>query len=110
MTVEQAYSQQVIAYPTDVVANIATVPPLDIGNFRSGMIGGTANAATLTFYGCATEGGTYKAIEDSSSVDVSLTLTGDRFAQIPAAVFSGARYIKIINDAAQENFDIMLKS
>ena len=106
---EQPWFEQIITYGTDVVANIADIVAIDIGCFRSGSIGG-ALAATLTFYGCATEDGTFLLIEDSGSTDLSLTKTASRWSQLPAALFHGPRFIKIINDAAQEDFDIALKA
>ena len=106
---DRAWQQNIAGYSTDVVANIDSIAVLDIGNFRSGMIGG-ATAGTITFYACATPNGDYRLIEDSSSTDVSLTLTADRFAQIPAAVFSGARFIKIVHGASQVDYDLLLKT
>lgn len=109
MTVEQAYSQQVVGYSADVVANIATIPALDVGNFRSGMVGGATGGA-LTFYASSSENGTYRLIENDASTDLALTLTNDRFAQLPEELFMGARWIKIVHGTSQVDLDLLLKS
>ena len=109
MARDEAWYVEILGYSTDVVANIADIQPIIISSFRHGSIGG-ALGATLTFYGCATVDGTYLLIENSGATALSLVKTASRWAQLPAALFDGPKYIKIINDAAQEDFDIALKS
>jgi hypothetical protein len=106
---ETAYCVVVEAYVTDVVANIATIKPLTVGDFRTGSIGG-ALAATLTYYASTTEGGTYELMENSAGTDYSTVKAANLNAQIPEGVMQGAKYLKIINDAAAETMRLTFKS
>lgn len=105
---DRAYLQQV-SYTVNTAANIASVKPLCIANFRSGSVGG-ATGGTLTFYGSDEENGTYRLIEGSDSTDLSLTMTNNRWSQLPAAVFDGPKYLKIIHGASQQSVVVALKS
>ena len=106
---QQAHVQGVASYPTDVVANLSTIPPLSIGNFRGGSVAGSA-AATLTYYGSITEGGTYHQMTDAAGTALQSVKGASESCAIPEAVFLGARWIKIVNNAAQEDMDVTLKS
>lgn len=109
MPLDQAHVQVIESYSTDVVANIATIKPINIGSYRGGSIAG-ADAATLSFYGSTTEDGTFELMENSAGTAFSAVHGANQSTQIPEAVFMGARFIKIINDAAQEDFRLTFKS
>ena len=81
----------------------AATDALLFGEFTMGMIHVPAGAsvATLTWYTCATEKGTYLAAYDEHGLAVTQTVAAERAYPIPLSL-AGAAFLKPVGDVAQE--------
>ena len=57
--------------------------------------------AALTFTGCDTAAGTYKALYDSSGNAISVTCAASRYIMLDAATFAGVPYLKVVSGSAE---------
>ena len=68
-----------------------------------------ASVTSVTFWGCDTVEGTYKAIYGSDVAAATLAVTADRWYTFPAAVFPHS-YVKIVSAGANGTATIVAKT
>lgn len=87
---------------TDGGGNSGTAGVMDVRDYNAGSVTLPAAwvAARLTFTGCDTPGGTFLPLYTTAGAIVAITNVSTSAAQrytLPADVFSGARYIKLVS-------------
>ena len=55
----------------------------------------------LTFTGCDTSDGTFKALYDSTGTAVTATCAASRYIVLDAALFAGVPYLKVVSGSAE---------
>lgn len=56
---------------------------------------------TLTFTGCDTESGTYKALYDDAGNAITVTCAASRYIVLDAANFAGVPYLKVVSGSSE---------
>lgn len=88
---------------TATIANAATTSDaIDLTEMAFGSFAMPAafTGATVSFTGCATSGGTFVAINDSSNAAVSRTVTVSKAYALPAECFA-FNFIKIVSASSE---------
>ena len=82
-----------------ITASATTSPVIRMGDAAGGLIHViSGSVASITFYTCHTESGTYIAVYDSTNTIVSRTVGTSRVYAIPDELF-GAEFLRIVGDA-----------
>lgn len=82
-----------------ITASIGTCDPIDISHAAGGAFIVTVGASltSLTFYGCDTRGGTYKALYDKNNAAVTRTVAVDRAYPLPDDCY-GFPFVKAVGN------------
>lgn len=83
----------------DVTNTIGTCTAIDLRHAAGGafIVASGASLTSLAFYGCATSGGTYKAIYDKTNTAVTRTVAVDRAYSLPDECYA-FRFVKALGN------------
>jgi hypothetical protein len=90
-------------------ATIGSADAIDMRNWADAAILIPTGVSSVTFWGCSTGDGTFRAIYDSEGNAATVTTTADRYYTFPSEVFPH-QFVKIVSAGANGTATCVFKS